>query len=150
MSEELGGHEALTEQIIACAIRLHDSVGPGLLESLYERCLVIELESAGLLVQAGRRVPLVYRGRRLDAVFVPDLIVEDAVVVEVKTVERLMPVHIAQLVTYLRLTGCPVGLLLNFHVQSMRAGVRRVIRPDLYRQRYSAKLRAMAPDRPGS
>jgi GxxExxY protein len=135
MFHDIAGHERLTESIIGCAIRVHDAIGPGLLESIYDRCLAIELRESGLQVEAGRRVGLTYRDQPVDLIYIPDLIVEGTVILEIKAVERLTAVHQAQLITYLRLTGCPLGLLLNFHAAAMRAGIRRVVRPDLYRRR---------------
>lgn len=130
---DITGYETLTGAIIGCAMRVHNAIGPGLLESVYDRCLVIELKASGFHVEMGRRVLLTYRGQEAGPVYIPDLIVEGVVIIEVKAVERLIPVHKAQLITYLKLTRCPVGLLLNFHAESLRHGIRRVLRPDLYR-----------------
>jgi GxxExxY protein len=141
MFRDIAGHEELTSRIIRCAIRVHAEIGPGLFESIYEACLLIELADAGLNAEAGRRLPLTYRGRELDQVYIPDVIVENAVVVEVKAIERLLPVHRAQVVSYLMLTGCPVGLLINFHASTLTAGLRRLTRPDLYRRRSTAARR---------
>lgn len=125
------GHEALTESIIGCGIRVHEHFGPGLLESAYRASLIVELTHAGVKFEVGRRVPLVYRGVDLECVFQPDLIVADVVVVELKAVETLARVHSTQLITYLKLTGCPVGLLMNFNVPLLKDGIRRIVRPDL-------------------
>lgn len=125
-------HEELTQKIIGCGIRVHEYFGPGLFESVYVRCFIIELREAGLKIDSGHSVPLVYRGYDLGCNFTPDLIVEDVVVVEIKAVEALGRVHHAQLITYLKLTGCPVGLLMNFNVPHLRDGIRRAVRPDLY------------------
>ena len=135
MFHDTVGHGRLTESIIGCAIRVHEAIGPGLLESIYDRCLAIELRASGLQVEVGRRVGITYRDQPVDLIYIPDLIVEGTVILEIKAVERLNAVHQAQLITYLRLTGCPVGLLLNFHATSMRAGIRSVVRPDLYRRK---------------
>ena len=132
MFRDVAGHEALTETIIGCAIRVHDAMGPGLLEVIYDRCLALELKASGLELEVGRRVALTYREQPVGLAYVPDIIVNSAVVVEVKAVERLAPIHRTQLITYLKLTNCPVGLLLNFHAESMRAGLKRVVRPDVY------------------
>lgn len=134
MFHDVAGHEDLTQKIIGCAVRVHDATGPGLLESVYDRCLQIEMRASGLRVEAGRRIDLTYRNEYIDLVYIPDLIVEGVVIIEVKAVERLIPVHMAQLITYLKLTGCPVGLLMNFHARTMMAGIRRLARPDLYRR----------------
>jgi GxxExxY protein len=121
----------LTEAIIGCGVRVHGAWGPGLLESIYKSCFVIELHAAGHSVVTNRRVPLVYKGHDLQAEFCPDVIVDDAVLVELKAVEKLVPVHKAQVITYLKLTGLPVGLLINFNVSLLKQGVQRVARPDL-------------------
>jgi GxxExxY protein len=125
-------HDGLTRNIIGCGIRVHETLGPGLFESIYKACFVIELEAAGLRVDASRRVSLTYRGRDLDAEFCPDLVVEETVIVEIKAIEALARVHKTQLITYLKLTGLPVGLLMNFNVEYLKSGIRRVVRPDLY------------------
>jgi GxxExxY protein len=135
MLQAAAEYEPLTEAIIGCAIRVHEYFGPGLFESPYQRAVAIELEQAGLPIEIGRRVPLVYRGVELACVFQPDLIVANTVVVELKAVDVLAPVHRAQLVTYLKLTQCPVGLIINFNVPLLKDGIRRVVRPDLYRGR---------------
>ena len=124
--------EALTEKIIGCAIEVHRTLGPGLLESVYQECLVIELSARQLSVQSDRQVRLEYKGHRIRSDLKLDLLVEDCVVVELKSVERLHPVHVAQVITYLKLTGCPAGLLINFNSTTLRAGLRRVDHPDRY------------------
>ncbi|MBN8643905.1 MAG: GxxExxY protein [Planctomycetes bacterium] len=120
-------HEALSKAIIGAAIEVHRHLGPGLLESAYELCLHDELSRAGLGVRRQVELPLEYKGRRLDCGYRLDLIVESAVIVEVKTVERFDPIHEAQMLTYLRLTGCSLGLLLNFHRATMLEGLKRVV-----------------------
>lgn len=102
-------------------------MGPGLLESVYEICLVHELNARGLKVKQQMELPLEYRGVRLDSGLRIDLLVEDKVVVELKAVERILPVHKAQLLSYLRLTGMPVGLLINFHVPLIKDGIQRMV-----------------------
>ena len=131
MFRDTAGHEDLTEAIIGCAMRVHAEWGPGLLESVYKSCSVIELEADGHRVDTNRRLPLVYKGHDLETEFCPDLIVDGIVVVELKAVEKVVPVHKAQLITYLKLTGLPVGLLVNFNVPLMKHGIQRVVRPDL-------------------
>ena len=135
MFRDEAGHEEITRKVIGRAMRVHDAMGP-VCSNRYTRNLSIELREAHLQVEIGRRVPLIYRGHNVDSAFIPDLIVEGVVVVEVKAVERFVAVHISQVVTYLRLTGCPIGLLLNFHAASIRAGLKRVIRPDLFRAKH--------------
>ena len=118
----------LTETIIAAAMQVHRTLGPGMLETAYDACLAFELTDRGLRVERQKAMPLVYRGRRLDIGYRLDLLVEDSVVIEVKAIERLEPVHSAQLLSYLRLTGCKVGLLINFNVKWLvQDGIKRVV-----------------------
>lgn len=124
--------QTLTETIIGCAIEVHRTLGPGLLESVYRECLSIELRANHLHVEAERAVPLDYKGERIRSKLVLDLLVEDCVVVELKAVESLHPVHQAQVITYLKLTGYQAGLLMNFNATTLRAGLRRLSHPDLY------------------
>ena len=115
----------ITDRIIHCAIEVHRHLGPGLLESVYESAICIELESGGLTFARQVGVPLFYKGE-LIAEHRPDLIVGDQVVVEIKSIERFNPVFVAQMLTYLRVTGLRVGLILNFNREVMRDGIRRV------------------------
>lgn len=115
----------LTEQIIGSAIEVHRHLGPGLLESVYESALCIELRSVGLPFTRQLGIPLFYKGE-LIAEHRPDLIVRNEVIVEIKSVERFNPVFLAQMLTYLRITGLHVGLILNFNRSVMKDGVRRV------------------------
>ena len=117
----------ITRQILAAAIEVHRTLGPGLLESTYMPCIQYELAARNLRFVTQRSVPIVYKGMRLGAGYRIDLIVEDVVVVELKTVAALLPVHRAQVLTYLALTGCPAGLLINFNVPRLMDGVQRVI-----------------------
>ena len=119
----------LTSQIISAAIDVHRALGPGLLESTYASCLKYELGTRNLRFTTECLIPIVYRGVALDGGYRVDLIIEDLIVVEVKSIERLLPVHQAQLLTYVGLTGCPAGLLLNFNVARMVEGVKRVLNP---------------------
>jgi GxxExxY protein len=123
------GTNSITRDIIGCAIKVHKALGPGLLESAYLPCLALELSECGRIVELKKPVPLVYRGIVLDAVYFLDMLVDAKVVVEVKSVDQLAPIHTRQLLTYLRLIKCPVGLLINFSVQVLKDGVRRVINP---------------------
>ena len=118
---------ALSWKIIECAIAVHRALGPGLLESAYRACLIVELRRAGLHVDVEVAVPIVYRGITLDCGYKLDLLVERTVIIELKALSALLPVHDAQLVTYLRLTGKPLGLLLNFNVPVMKDGIVRKI-----------------------
>ncbi len=117
----------LTERIIGAAIEVHKVLGPGLLESAYEECLCYELSRAGLAFCRQVRLPVAYKGIKLDCGYVMDLLVEDSVVIEIKAVADLLPVHAAQLTTYLRLSGKQVGLLINFDVAVLKKGLRRVV-----------------------
>ena len=115
----------LSGQIIAAAMRVHSALGPGLLESAYEACLTYELERRGLEVRNQVAVPIVYGATRIEVACRIDILVEEAVVVELKTVASLLPIHEAQLLTHLRLGNYRLGLLLNFYVTRMRDGIRR-------------------------
>jgi GxxExxY protein len=119
----------LTGQILGAAIEVHRALGAGLLESIYTSCLHFELSARNLRYVAQRAVPIVYKGMKVDACYRVDLIVEDLVVVEVKSVAALSPVHESQLLTYMSLTECPAGLLINFNVRRLVDGVRRMINP---------------------
>ena len=112
--------------VIGAAIDVHSVVGPGLLESAYEACLVYELQSRGLKVQRQNALPLRYKELIIDIAYRTDLIVEHLVVIELKTVDAILPVHRAQLLSYLRLGGFKLGYLLNFHVAQMRDGIVRM------------------------
>jgi len=125
MKEQLN---LITEKIIAAAIEVHRTLGPGMLESAYDSCLAFELVERGLQVERQKPMPLIYRGRPLDIGYRLDLLVEQLVVVEVKAIERLEPVHSAQLLSYLRLSGCKVGLLINFNVKWLtQDGIKRIV-----------------------
>jgi GxxExxY protein len=118
---------SLTEAIIGAAIEVHRHLGPGLLESTYETCLAHEISLHGLSVARQRVLPVTYKGLVLEDSYRPDLIVAEKVIVEIKAVSALAPVHAAQLLTYLRLTGLRVGLLINFNVAVLKNGLKRVI-----------------------
>ena len=111
-------------QIIGASIAVHHSLGPGLLESTYEACVVHELIERGIRVERQVPVPLLYKGMRLDCGYRLDLLVESKVIVEIKSVEKLLPIHTAQVLTYLRLTGAPRALLMNFNEVSLKKGLR--------------------------
>jgi GxxExxY protein len=117
----------ITESIIGAAIEVHRALGPGLLESAYEACLAFELAERGLKVEQQRPLPIVYRRVRLDCGYGLDLLVQEAVIVEVKVVDRLAPIHKVQLLSYLRLSGCKVGLLINFNVRILKDGIVRMV-----------------------
>ena len=119
--------DSITEQIIGAAIAVHRALGPGLLESAYEACLAFELTERGLKVERQKPLPVVYRGVRLECGYRLDLLVEDVVIVEIKSVDALAPIHKAQMLSYLKLAGLKVGLLINFNVKVLTDGVRRVV-----------------------
>jgi len=120
---------ATTGKILAAAIEVHRTLGPGLLESIYLQALLFELEARKLRCVTEVGIPIVYKGKSLDGSYRVDLIVEDRVVVEVKAVASLLGVHQAQALTYMRLTGCPAGLLINFNVAKLMDGVKRLVNP---------------------
>lgn len=117
----------ISKIIIGCAIDVHKQLGPGLLESAYQECLYYELVKAGLKVEKEKPMPIVYKDVKLDHGYRIDLLVEDKVVIELKTVEVLNDVHTAQVLTYLRLGNYKLGLLLNFHVSILKNGIKRLI-----------------------
>ena len=119
----------VTRDVIAAAIEVHRDLGPGLLESAYATCLQRELTARRLAFVTERRIPLAYKGVALDCHYRLDLLVHDAVVVEVKAIAEVLPIHQAQVLTYLRLANLPVGLVINFNVDKLVKGVKRVINP---------------------
>ena len=119
---------SLSHTIIGGALRVHRELGPGLLESAYEKCLVHELRLAGLTVDRQRPLSVCYRDLVIERAYIADIVVNDAIVVEVKTVEELTDVHRAQVLTQLKWTKLSLGLLLNFNVKLLRDGIRRVVR----------------------
>jgi GxxExxY protein len=120
-------HDPLTEKIIGMAIEVHRQLGPGLLESAYEECVCYELEQNGLTFLRQVPLPIIYKAVRLDCGYRIDVVVENKVILELKTVERLMPIHEAQLLTYMKLSGIRVGLLLNFNTPILKDGLRRLV-----------------------
>ena len=127
----------ITDSIIGAAIEVHRALGPGLLESAYEACLAFELVQHGLKVEQQKPLPVVYREVKLDCGYRLDLLIEGKVIVEIKVVDRLAPIHEAQLLSYLKLSGCKVGLLINFNVKILKHGFRRLVNdfPDSPRSR---------------
>jgi len=120
-------HEAVFKQVLNCAFKVHTLLGPGLLESAYEECLFFELKNAGLRVEKQKPMPLVYDKIKLDAGYRVDLLVESSVIIEIKAVETMNDVFLAQILTYLKLSGCKLVLLINFNVAHLRDGIKRVI-----------------------
>jgi GxxExxY protein len=117
----------ISGMIVDAAMKVHTALGPGLLESAYEACLVHELRKAGLRVRTQVALPVVYDGVQLDVGYRIDLLVEELVVVEIKTVESLLPIHKAQLISYLKLSGRQLGLLINFNTVHLRDGIKRIV-----------------------
>jgi GxxExxY protein len=125
---EEGEKDPLIRKIIGAAIEVHRALGPGLLESVYEACLMAEMEDRGIRFKSQVPLPVVFKGRRIEAGFRMDLVVENRVIVELKAIEKLMPIHEAQLLTYLKLSGFSTGLILNFNAPYLRDGIiRRVL-----------------------
>jgi GxxExxY protein len=120
-------NDLLTEKIIGAAIEVHRALGPGLLESAYEECLCHELHLGGIAFSRQQPLPVIYKGMHLDCGYRLDMVVEGRVVVELKTVDRILPIHEAQLLTYLRLAGIHTGLILNFNVPALRQGIKRMV-----------------------
>ncbi|KIH75506.1 GxxExxY protein [Geoalkalibacter ferrihydriticus] len=119
--------ENITEKIIGCAIKVHQELGPGLLESTYEKCFVHELLAEGLFVEVQKELPVFYRGVNLECGYRIDILVNREVVVELKSVDAILPIHQAQILSYLKLSGCKIGLLINFNVTMLKQGIRRLV-----------------------
>jgi GxxExxY protein len=118
---------ALSERVIGLAIDVHRQLGPGLLESAYEECLCFELEQSGIAFERQVDLPIVYKQVRLDCGYRMDIVAERELVIEIKSVERLIPIHDAQMLTYLRLSGYKLGLLMNFNSSTLKDGLRRIV-----------------------
>jgi len=125
-STEEGLHRELTESIIGAAISVHRELGPGLLESVYEKCLAFELADRGLSVSTQKEIPVRYKNLTFDCSFRADLIVENKVLLELKSIDQLTPIHTSQVITYLKLTGLRTALLINFNVQTLKTGLKRI------------------------
>jgi len=121
------GLEEVFKDILDCSFRVHSKLGPGLLESAYQECLYYELQKSGLRVEKQKSMPLIYDDIKLDIGYRLDLIVENCVIIEVKSVEAFADIHMAQILTYLKLSGCKLGLLANFNVVHLKYGIKRVI-----------------------
>ncbi len=119
--------DQISHGIIGAAIEVHCHLGPGLLESAYEACLVFEIKKLGMKVEEQKPLPVVYKEVKLDCGYRLDLVVEDEIIVEIKAIEMLLPIHDAQLLSYLRLTRKKVGLLMNFHVPVLKDGLKRIV-----------------------
>jgi len=119
--------DALSNRVIGCAIEVHRHLGPGLLESAYEQCLAHELKVADIPFRLQHAVPVEYKGVHLDCGYRIDVLVDDKIIVEVKSVDALAAVHQAQLLTYMKLAGIPIGLLINFNVRVLKDGIKRMV-----------------------
>jgi len=119
--------EAVGKQIVDAAYQVHKTLGPGLLESTYERCMVVELLERGLKVVRQVKLPIIYKGNKIDEGYRLDLLVENEIIIELKTVESLLPVHEAQLISYLKLSGKRLGYLINFNVDLIGNGIQRKV-----------------------
>ncbi len=124
-------YNELTNEIIGAAIEVHRVLGPGLLESVYQACLVKELKDRDMFVEENVILPIHYKGERLNKEFVIDLMVEEEVVIELKSLEMVLPVHEAQLLSYIRLANKKIGLLINFNVKLLKEGIRRKVNGDI-------------------
>ena len=131
--------DLLREKVIGCAIAVHRALGPGLLESIYRDCLVIDLRAGGFQVEQERCVSLHYRGELIPTALRLDLVVDRELVVEIKSVESLHPIHSAQVITYLKLSGFPEALLLNFNTTALRSGLKKNVNPELYVPRHDER-----------
>ena len=120
-------NEEVFKQILDCSFKVHSALGPGLLESSYEECLYYELEQQGLDVEKQKSLPLIYKEVKLDIGYRIDLLVEKNVIVEIKSIDAFNEVHFAQILTYLKLSQCKLGLLVNFNVRHLKDGIKRVI-----------------------
>jgi len=117
----------LSKIVFDCALKVHQILGPGLLESAYEECLFYELKKSGLSIEKQKTLPLIYEEVKLDIGYRVDIIVENKLILEIKSVDTLNDVHFAQLLTYLKLTDCKLGLLINFNVNLIKNGIKRVV-----------------------
>lgn len=120
-------HNEITQEIIGKSIKVHRELGPGLLESAYQECLFYELQQSGLFVEKQKALPLVYKEVQLDCGYRIDLLVEKKIVIEIKAVDALNDIHLAQILTYLKLSNCKYGLLINFNVTKLVDGLKRVV-----------------------
>jgi GxxExxY protein len=127
MPKESESYNQVTQAIIGAAIQVHKSIGPGLLESAYEACLAYELGEIGLTVERQKPLPLVYKNIKLDCGNRVDILIEEKIIVEVKAIDQVLPVHLAQMLSYLRISGCKVGLLINFNEKLLKHGIHRIV-----------------------
>ena len=119
--------DELSNKVIGCALEVHRNLGPGLLESTYEQCLAYELETAGIPFKLQYPLPVEYKNIRLDCGYRIDVLIGDSIIVELKSVDKLLPIHQAQLLTYMKLAGISIGLLINFNVKYLKDGIKRMV-----------------------
>jgi GxxExxY protein len=117
----------ITGKVIQCAIEVHRILGPGLLESVYEKCLAYELAKTGMTIETQKELPMLYKDVQIDCGFRLDIVVEKTVILEIKAVEKMLPIHEAQILTYMKLTGIKTGLLINFNVRLLKEGLKRFV-----------------------
>lgn len=119
--------DLLSNRVIGCAIEVHRNMGPGLLESTYERCLAHELKNTKIPFKLQHPLPIDYKGFKLDCGYRVDLLVDESLIVELKSVDKMLPIHQAQLLTYMKLSGISIGLLINFNVKYLKNGIKRMV-----------------------
>jgi len=119
--------EKVFKTVLDCSFQVHTALGPGLLESAYEECLYYELHQSGLKVEKQKPLPLIYKDVKLETGYRVDLLVENNIIIEIKAVETLVDIHLAQILTYMKLSDCKLGLLVNFNVSHLKSGIKRVI-----------------------
>ena len=117
----------MSGKIISSAMKVHTKLGPGLLENAYETCLSYEIRKTGMKAERQKTLPLIYDGKRMDIDYKIDILVEDTIIVELKSVERIIPIYEAQLLSYLKISGKQIGLLINFNVEHLRNGIKRMV-----------------------
>ncbi len=117
----------ISKVIFDCALKVHKALGPGLLESAYEECLYFELKKTGLLIEKQKPLPLIYEDVKMEIGYRVDIIIENKVIIELKAVEAINDVHIAQILTYLKLSNCKLGMLINFNVSLIKNGIKRIV-----------------------
>ncbi|GAB3799103.1 GxxExxY protein [Spirosoma humi] len=132
MNEDI--YNVLSRKIIGASIEVHRELGPGLLESVYEECLAFELKKLGFYVERQVELPVIYKGHILNKTFIMDIVVDELVVIELKAVQEVMPIHHTQMITYLRMAQLKLGLLINFNVELLRNGIHRKINGNLNHQ----------------
>jgi GxxExxY protein len=119
--------EEIFKKVLDCSFQVHTALGPGLLEGAYLECLFYELSQAGIIIEKQKALPLIYKEVKLEAGYRIDILVENQIVIEIKSIEALCDIHMAQILTYMKLSGCRLGLLVNFNVKHLKDGIKRVI-----------------------